>query len=162
MDEGMLGFVRQQLHHRRIVPQALCFEITETAAISHLATAVLFIQELKALGCRFALDDFGAGMSSFAYLRNLPVDILKIDGAFVRDIATDPIDRAFVETINHIGQAMGKETVAESAENEEILKLLGAIGVDFAQGCGISRPLPLDDWLKALEGDLNVGSGTSD
>jgi EAL domain-containing protein (putative c-di-GMP-specific phosphodiesterase class I) len=100
--------------------------------------------EMKDKGFRFALDDFGAGMSSFSYLKNLPVDYLKIDGAFVRDIVTDPIDRAFVEAINRIGQVMGKETIAEFVENDAILRELNYIGVNYAQGYGIAPPVPLD------------------
>ena len=103
-----------------------------------------FIRDLKTWGFRFSLDDFGSGMSSFTYLKSLPVDYLKIDGAFVRDITTDPINRAFVETINRIGQVMGMETIAEFVESEAILRELEHIGVDYAQGYGIAKPIPLD------------------
>lgn len=150
MDKNLPAVLRQQLRARRIPPETLCFEITETAAIAHLTTAVQFIHELKLLGCKFALDDFGSGMSSFAYLKNLPVDYLKIDGAFVRDILSDPIDRAFVETINRIGKVMGKETIAEFVENAEIMRVLQQLGVDYVQGYGVSKPLPLEDWLQTL------------
>jgi EAL domain-containing protein (putative c-di-GMP-specific phosphodiesterase class I) len=153
MDEGLAVYLREQLCALRISPAALCLEITETAVIAHLATALTFIHDLKALGCTFALDDFGAGMSSFAYLKNLPVDYLKIDGTFVRDIVIDPIDRTFVEAINRIGQVMGKKTIAEFAENENIIEMLANMGVDFAQGYGVSRPLPLEDWLSRLAMD---------
>jgi EAL domain-containing protein (putative c-di-GMP-specific phosphodiesterase class I) len=99
---------------------------------------------LRALGCKFSLDDFGAGMSSFAYLKDLPVDFLKIDGGFVKNMLNDPIDGAMVEAINKIGHVMGKHTIAEFVENEDILAKLRAIGVDFAQGYGIAKPKPFD------------------
>jgi EAL domain-containing protein (putative c-di-GMP-specific phosphodiesterase class I) len=150
MDKNLPGMLRRQLRSRHIPPETLCFEITETAAISHLTTAVQFIHELKSLGCKFSLDDFGSGMSSFAYLKNLPVDYLKIDGTFVRDILTDPIDRAFVETINRIGKVMGKETIAEFVENGDIMHVLQQLGVDYVQGYGVSKPLPLEDWLNTI------------
>jgi EAL domain-containing protein (putative c-di-GMP-specific phosphodiesterase class I) len=120
----------------------LVFEITETAAIASFAKATHFIRELKRLGCGFALDDFGSGFSSFGYLKHLPVDYLKIDGVFVRDIAGDPVDRAMVEAINKVGQIMGIATIAESVETDETLTILQAIGVDYAQGFRISRPKP--------------------
>ncbi|HSC83968.1 MAG TPA: EAL domain-containing protein [Pseudomonas sp.] len=141
-DHEFLGFIREQLSSFGVSPQLICFEITETAAIANLADATRFINELKGLGCRFSLDDFGAGMSSFMYLKHLPVDFLKIDGSFVRDMLEDPIDRAMVEVINHIGHVLGKLTVAEFVESEPILNALRTIGVDFAQGYVLSRPLP--------------------
>ncbi len=142
-DDGLAGFVLREIQTYAIEPARICFEITETAAISNLGRALAFMREMKTQGFRFALDDFGSGMSSFSYLKNLPVDYLKIDGAFVRDIVSDPIDRAFVEAINRIGQVMGKETIAEFVENADILRELAGIGVNYAQGYGISRPVPL-------------------
>ncbi len=141
-DERFLDFVREQLALFAVPPQCICFEITETAAIAKLDRAAHFINEMRALGCRFSLDDFGAGMSSFAYLKHLPVDFLKIDGAFVKDMADDPIDRAMVEAINSVGHVMGKQTIAEFVDSERVMAALREIGVDFAQGYGVAKPRP--------------------
>jgi len=139
-DDAFLIFLRQQFVIHGIPPEMICFEITETSAISNLSSAIKFINELKGLGCYFSLDDFCAGMSSFAYLKHLPVDFLKIDGSFVRDMLDDPINRAMVEVINHIGHVMGKRTIAEFVETPQIEQALLEIGVDYAQGYNIERP----------------------
>jgi diguanylate cyclase (GGDEF)-like protein/PAS domain S-box-containing protein len=139
-DDEFLGFLREKFETYRIPPEMICFEITETSAIANLGSAIRFINELKALGCHFSLDDFCAGMSSFAYLKHLPVDFLKIDGSFVKDMLDDPINRAMVEVINHIGHVMGKRTIAEFVETPQIEQALLEIGVDYAQGYLIERP----------------------
>ena len=143
-NDEFLAYVVQQFEEMIIPPEKICFEITETAAIANLSSATVFIKTLKELGCQFALDDFGSGLSSFAYLKTLPVDYLKIDGMFVKDIETDPIDMAMVKSINDIGKVMGKRTIAEFVENEGILNKLKEINVDYAQGYGISKPRPLE------------------
>ncbi|MFO1372888.1 MAG: EAL domain-containing protein [Candidatus Competibacteraceae bacterium] len=141
--DDFLKFVEEQFALTHVPPQKICFEITETAAIADLARVTHVIQLLREMGCRFALDDFGSGLCSLAYLKNLPVDYLKIDGAFVRDIAHNPISSAMVRAINEIGQLTGKKTIAEFVENPAIIPQLGDIGVDFMQGYAISTPQPL-------------------
>jgi EAL domain-containing protein (putative c-di-GMP-specific phosphodiesterase class I) len=142
-DERFLDFLVDQFSTLPIPAGKICFEITETAAIANLVKASHFISTLNEIGCTFALDDFGSGMSSFAYLKKLPVDFLKIEGMFVRDICSDPVDFAMVKSINELGHAMGKRTIAEFVENREILEKLLEVGVDYVQGYGISRPVPL-------------------
>ncbi len=144
-DKEFLEFVMRQFADSQLPPEKICFEITETAAIATLTHAMRFIGALKGLGCRFALDDFGSGLSSFAYLKNLSVDYLKIDGMFVKDIVDDPVSLAMVKSINDLGHVMGKQTIAEFVENDDILEKLREIGVDFAQGYGIDMPRPIDD-----------------
>jgi len=139
-DDEFLDYVQQRFVHHRIPHAAVCFEITETTAVTSLNKAVEFMTALRGCGCRFALDDFGVGVSSFTYLKHLPVDFLKIDGAFVKDLLQDPVDRAMVEAINRIGHLMGKLTIAESVENTATLEALRGIGVDYAQGFGIAAP----------------------
>jgi diguanylate cyclase (GGDEF)-like protein/PAS domain S-box-containing protein len=146
-NKTFLPFVIEELETSGIPPRKICFEITETVAIANLSSAIGFISSLRELGCHFALDDFGSGLSSFAYLKNLPVDFLKIDGLFVKDILDDPMDLAMVKSINEIGHVMGKQTIAEFVENDAILEKLREIGVDYAQGYGIGRPRPIDEIL---------------
>ncbi|MCR4302320.1 MAG: EAL domain-containing protein [Sulfuricaulis sp.] len=150
-DPNFLDFIVEQIAHFNVDPRKVCFEITETAAIANLLLATHFISELKAMGCRFALDDFGKGLSSFSYLKNLNIDYLKIDGGFVKDMVSDPIDHAMVEAINQIGHVMGIQTIAEFVENEQILDALRKIGVDFAQGYGIAKPCPLETLLTSMD-----------
>ena len=142
-DETLLEFITAQMQYYGIAPQMLCFEITETSAIGNLSNARRLIQALRAMGCRFALDDFGVGMSSLTYLKQLPVDYLKIDGGFVRDMLQDKGDHAMVEMINRIGQTLGKKTVAEFVESREIAEELMSMGVDYVQGYAIARPKPM-------------------
>lgn len=138
-----LDFVIEQIDATKVTPHRICFEITETSAVSELAHALRFIDTLKGLGCHFALDDFGTGLSSFSYLKSLPVDFLKIDGGFVKGLAADDIDQAMVESIHHIGHIMGLETIAEWVESEAIFLKLRQIGVDYGQGYALGRPRPL-------------------
>ena len=146
-NKTFLPFVIEQMEQFRMTPRKICFEITETVAIANLSSAIGFISSLRELGCHFALDDFGSGLSSFAYLKNLPVDFLKIDGLFVKDILDDPMDLAMVKSINEIGHVMGKQTIAEFVENASILDKLKEIGVDYAQGYGVGRPIPIEETL---------------
>ncbi|MEM7612991.1 MAG: EAL domain-containing protein [Pseudomonadota bacterium] len=139
-DEKFLPFVIEQFQTSGIAPDKVCFEITETAAIASYSQANRFINALKELGCKFALDDFGTGLSSFGYLKHFPVDFLKIDGSFVKEILHDPIDREMVRSINEIGHLTGKKTIAEFAENSEIITMLRGMGIDYAQGYGVSEP----------------------
>ena len=139
-DEKFLPFVIDQFQMSGLDATKICFEITETAAIASYSQANRFINALKELGCMFALDDFGTGLSSFGYLKHFPVDFLKIDGSFVKEILHDPIDREMVRSINEIGHLTGKRTIAEFAENEEIITMLRGMGVDYAQGYGVSEP----------------------
>jgi diguanylate cyclase (GGDEF)-like protein/PAS domain S-box-containing protein len=139
-DEKFLPFVVEQFQRSGLDGSRICFEITETAAIASYSQANRFIHALKEIGCKFALDDFGTGLSSFSYLKHFPVDFLKIDGSFVKEILHDPIDREMVRSINEIGHLTGKQTIAEFAENAEIITMLRGIGVDYAQGYGVSEP----------------------
>ena len=122
----------------------LCFEITETAAISNMSDALSFLNSMHAHGVRFALDDFGSGVSSFGYLKRLPVEFLKIDGQFIRGLFVDPVDQAAVKCICEIAKITGKKTVAECVETEAVESLLRTIGVDYAQGFLRHRPVDLD------------------
>jgi diguanylate cyclase (GGDEF)-like protein/PAS domain S-box-containing protein len=141
-DKSIVGFIKDKIQQLNIPPEIICFEITETAVISNFTTAIKLINILKDFGCKFALDDFGSGLSSFSYLKNLPVDYLKIDGEFVRDILFDQMDRAILTSICNIGHEMGLKTVAEYVESTGILALCVEIGVDYAQGYTIEKPYP--------------------
>ncbi|MEJ2522744.1 MAG: EAL domain-containing protein [Gammaproteobacteria bacterium] len=139
-DDKFLPYVIDQFERSGIDASKICFEITETAAIASYSQASRFISSLKELGCKFALDDFGTGLSSFGYLKHFPVDFLKIDGSFVKEMLHDPIDREMVRSINEIGHLTQKQTIAEFVESDEILTMLRGMGVDYAQGYGIGEP----------------------
>jgi len=146
-EENLERFISEQIALHQVPPHLICLEITETAAVANLDQAAIFIKSLKAKGCRFALDDFGSGLSSFRYLKLLPVDYLKIDGAFVKDMVDDPVDYAMVQAINTVGHVMGIKTIAEYVENDAILERLRELGVDYAQGYGIRKPCPMEQCL---------------
>ncbi len=146
-DHRFHEFAVSAIRESGVDPTHIVFEITETAAVANFTHARQFIAALKRMGCRFALDDFGSGLSSFAYLKHLPVDYLKIDGNFVRDMASDPVDCAMVEAINRLGHVMGIRTIAEYVESTAVLERLRSLGVDYAQGFAISRPLPLEELI---------------
>lgn len=139
-DSDFFNFVREQLAHYAIPPGSICFEVTETAAIVNLSSARILFDKLRDLGCRIALDDFGAGFSSFSYLKSLPADFLKIDGAFIKSMLEDHMSRAIVDTINHIGHVAGMKTIAEFVESEPLIACLRECGVDYAQGYAIDEP----------------------
>lgn len=144
-DEHFMHHLAEHFRNCQFPAEKICFEVTETAAIQNLSIASLFIDTIKELGCSFSLDDFGSGMSSFGYLKQLNIDYLKIDGLFVKDIVIDPVDAAMVKSINEVGQMMGLKTIAEYVENDDVLEVIREIGVDFAQGYGLSRPRPLEE-----------------
>ncbi len=144
-DTAFLEFARGLLREAQLPHGALCFEITETAAISNIHSVARFMREMRTLGCQFSLDDFGSGLSSFAYLKELPVDFLKIDGRFIRNVDEDVVDHTMVSAIGHIGSAMGVKTVAERVENSATLERLATMGIDYAQGYYFSRPAPVEN-----------------
>lgn len=150
-DEHFLEFIKRQFVLYKVPYKNICFEITETAAITNLTKATDFIGELRSHGCRFSLDDFGSGLSSFTYLKNMQVDYLKIDGSFVCDMVDDPMDAAMVSSINQVGHVMGLKTIAEFVENDAVLEKLREMGVDFAQGYAIEHPKPLEDLIVLVE-----------
>jgi diguanylate cyclase (GGDEF)-like protein len=150
-NEKFMDFIIEQFNRHKHLSEKICFEITETAAITNLIQADRCILKLREMGIRFSLDDFGSGLASFEYLKMLPIDYLKIDGMFVRDIVTDPIDRAMVKSIHEVGSVMGKITVAEFVENQDILNEVKAIGVHFAQGYTIGRPMPFEQVIDQQE-----------
>jgi Amt family ammonium transporter len=146
-DDRLLGFISSQLESHRLPAGAICFEITETAAISDLSRVVHFMTALRQFGCTFALDDFGTGLSSFSYLKNLPVDFLKIDGHFVRNMATDEFDATAVRAISEVARSAGIKVIAEQVESEEVLQRLRQLQIDYAQGFHIGRPVPISETL---------------
>lgn len=143
-DDEFPGFLRDQMNRYQVTPDEVCFEVTETVAISSLSSAAGFMRAAKDLGFRFALDDFGTGMSSFAYLKHLPVDYVKIDGAFVRDVLRSKVDREIVDAIVRISRAMKIETIAEYVGDQQTMAMLAALGVDYAQGYAIHKPSPVE------------------
>ena len=158
-EDRFLQFVIDELSRQKLPAGAICFEITETAAISNLSRVIHFMQTLKKLGCMFSLDDFGSGLSSFTYLKNLPVDYLKIDGQFISNVAADAVDESMVSAINQVGKAMGIETIAERVETREVLDKLSELGIEFAQGYFIARPTSVqtfEPWADDSTGILHA------
>ncbi len=145
-EDRFLSDVIKELEKQQLPPGAICFEITETAAISNLSRVIHFMQTLKKLGCKFSLDDFGSGLSSFTYLKNLPVDYLKIDGQFIRNVVDDTVDESMVRAIWEVGHAMGIQTIAERVETKQVLEKLGSLGVEYAQGYYIARPTSISSF----------------
>ena len=160
-DPAFGEFVMQQFALSQAPPSSVCFEITETAAISNLARAAAFIRKFRNLGVRFALDDFGAGLSSFVYLKSLPVDYLKIDGAYVRGSRTDGVDYAVVDAIQRLARAVGAKTIAESVESEETLRQMRDLGIDFVQGYAIHRPEPYGELATRMQYPIHTTSCAS-
>lgn len=152
-DDDILEFLDDEIRESGLDPSHLCFEVTESAAVSNLQKAQGFIDALRQRGCRISLDDFGAGLSSFAYLKNFKVDTLKIDGSFVRDITDNRISESMVAAITQVAKVMELETVAEYVETEESRRLIADLGVDYAQGHAVGKPLPLLDALQSLAGN---------
>jgi diguanylate cyclase (GGDEF)-like protein len=143
-DERFLDFLVDEIRNSGVPPELLCFEITETAVIANLCNASRLISKMREMGCRFALDDFGVGLSSFGYLKNLAVDYLKLDGCFVKNMVADNIDHAMVKAINQIGHTMNIRTIAEFVEDQETLQAVRQVGIDYAQGYAIARPAPIE------------------
>jgi diguanylate cyclase (GGDEF)-like protein/PAS domain S-box-containing protein len=149
-DPQLLQFIESALARHQVAPALICFEVTETMAIANLPLAVSMMSGLKALGCHLALDDFGSGMSSFSYLKQMPVDVVKIDGSFVRNMLENPVDRAMVEAVNNIAHQMGLRTLAEYAENPELIEALTSMGVDMLQGYGVCKPQSIPQMLLSV------------
>ena len=139
-DSGLADFILELIGRYAVPPHKLCFEITETVAVRNLLKVVNVIERLRNAGCLIALDDFGAGMSSFGYLKNLPVDIIKIDGSFIRDLESDSMSRTIVNAIAQIGHQRGLKVVAEWVSSEALARTLGTLGVEFGQGFALHRP----------------------
>jgi EAL domain-containing protein (putative c-di-GMP-specific phosphodiesterase class I) len=143
----MLKFIIDKMEETGASPGQIIFELTETTAIANLTSATSFMLTLRGCGFRFSLDDFGSGLSSFAYLKKLPVDFLKIDGTFVRDILSDPVDHAMVKSISELGQLLGKETIAEHVETLELAEELRNMGINYMQGHAYGKPQPLNNFI---------------
>ena len=143
-DHGLFSFINSKVKEYSVLPERICFEITETSAIAHLNDTIGFIERARNEGFQFALDDFGTGMSSFTYLKALPIDYLKVDGGFIQNLLADPIDMGIVDACNRIGHAAGLKTIAEFVENDEVKDCLTELGFDYAQGYGIAKPVPLN------------------
>jgi EAL domain-containing protein (putative c-di-GMP-specific phosphodiesterase class I) len=157
-DPALADFIIDMLRRFEVDPQTICFEVTETVAITNFSIAIDFINSLRELGCRFALDDFGSGLSSFSYLKRLPLDFLKIDGLFVRDMLDDPVDLAMVRTIHDVAKVLKLQTIAEWVEDEATLNSLISIGIDYAQGFHISRPTRVSELLPFAAVAEKIGS----
>ncbi len=153
-DPTFLDYVLKEIKSTDVHPQMLCFEITEQVAVEEISVINKFISSLKALGCTFSLDDFGTGVSSYSYLRSLNVDYLKIDGSFVKNIADDEISKTMVQSINQIGHTMKIKVIAEYVENEQIIKLLREMGVDYGQGYAIARPGPIEAVIRRHQSSI--------
>lgn len=157
-DDEILNFVEDEIDRSGVPSSSLCFEVTESAAISSRDKAQAFIDALRKRGCKFSLDDFGAGLSSFAYLKNFNVDILKIDGGFIRDITDNRISESMVAAITQVAKVMELETVAEYVESQDTKKLITELGVDFAQGHAVGKPVPLDEVLADLTAEVRTST----
>ena len=142
-NESFLQFLKHKIEACSLPPELFCFEITESVAVADLTRVIKFINSLKELGCSFALDDFGKGVSSLTYLKSLPVDYLKIDGSFIKELNIDSASKVMVEAINHIAEGIGLKTIAEFVENENILSSVRNLNVDYAQSFHLSRPMTL-------------------
>ncbi|MBX2837259.1 MAG: EAL domain-containing protein, partial [Gammaproteobacteria bacterium] len=151
IDEEFKAFVVDRLTRGDVDPRSLAFEITETAAVDNLNKARVFVDHIRELGSQFALDDFGSGFSTFAYLKQLPIDYLKIDGSLVKNLAQDSVDLEMVRAINEIGHTVGARTIAEFVEDDETLEHLRQMGVDYAQGFGLCKPTPLEELTELLD-----------
>jgi EAL domain-containing protein (putative c-di-GMP-specific phosphodiesterase class I) len=158
-DDDIFDFIDEEIRQSGVPASCLCFEITESAAVSNLAKAQAFIDRLRDLGCTIALDDFGAGLSSFAYLKNFRVDALKIDGGFIRDIIDNRISESMVAAITQVAKVMQLETVAEYVESEKIRTFVTKLGVDFAQGHAIGKPEPITSVLDVLSQATRSSTG---
>ncbi|MCU0767634.1 MAG: EAL domain-containing protein, partial [Gammaproteobacteria bacterium] len=149
-EPALVEFIREEITRAGVPPERLCFEVSETAAVLNLSAAIELGHRLKTLGCRFALDDFGSGLSAFGFARRLPVDFLRIDGRLVREMLNDPVERAMVESIQRVAHLLGLRTIAESVETGEHLRVARALGIDAAQGYAIGRANPLDAVMPAV------------